>query len=446
MTKDLTEGNPLKLIIAFALPLFLGNLLQQLYNLIDTMIVGHFLGVDALAGVGATGSINFLIVGFCMGVCNGFVIPVAQKFGAKDYRTMRCYFANSVYLAVGFAALITTVVCIFCRNILELMGTPSNIIDYSYTYIFVIFAGIPATFAYNILAGVLRSVGDSKTPLIFLAISAFLNIGLDCFFIAVLKLGIAGAAYATILSQIMSAILCLIVILKKFDILRIKREEWEWNGFYARQLCGMGIPMGLQYSITAIGSVILQTSINSLGSLTVAAVTAAGKVSMILAAPLDAMGSTMATYGGQNIGAKKLDRIRTGLKDCCLIGIGYFFVAFTIVYFFAGSVISLFVSDPDPTMVAQSRSFLLWLVAFYILLAFVNNFRFLIQGIGYPTFAILAGVFEMVARTLAGIVLVPAFGFLGVCLAAPLAWVFADAFLIPAYFGIMKKLEKKMNY
>lgn len=445
MTKDLTEGNPLKLIISFAMPLFLGNLLQQLYNFIDTMIVGHFLGVDALAGVGATGSINFLIVGFCMGVCNGFVIPIAQKFGARDYKTMRCYFANSIYLAVGFAAVITTIVCIFCKKILIAMGTPDNILDYSYIYIFIIFAGIPATFAYNILAGVIRSVGDSKTPLIFLAVSTVLNIGLDCLFIATLKLGVAGAAYATILSQIMSAILCLIMIVKKFDVLQISKDEWKTNTFYMHQLCGMGVPMGLQYSITAIGSVILQTSINSLGSLAVASVTASNKFSMILCAPIDAMGSTMATYGGQNVGAKKLDRIRTGLKDCCLIGVGYFFIAFAIVYFFSDKVIALFVSNPEPLLISQSRTFLMWVVSFYILLAFVNIFRFLIQGIGFPTFAILAGVLEMVARALAGLFLVPKFGFIGVCMASPLAWIFADAFLIPAYFYVMKKVEERFN-
>ena len=441
MTKDLTEGKPLRLIISFAIPLFLGNLLQQFYNLIDTMIVGHFLGVDALAGVGATGSINFLIVGFCMGVCNGFVIPIAQKFGAKDYKTMRCYFANSVYLAIVFAAVITTIVCINCRKILLLMGTPGNIMEYSYTYIFVIFAGIPATFAYNILAGVIRSVGDSKTPLIFLAISTVLNIGLDCLFIAVLKLGIAGAAYATILSQIMSAVLCLIVIVRKYDVLQIKKQEWERNSFYMRQLCGMGVPMGLQYSITAIGSVILQTSINSLGSLAVASVTASNKCSMILCAPIDALGSTMATYGGQNVGASRFDRIKEGLRDCCIIGTAYWILAFVIVYFFAGNVVALFVANPDPIMISQSRTFLLWLVASYVFLAYVNIFRFLIQGIGFPKFAILAGVFEMIARALAAIVLVPVLGFTGVCMASPLAWVFADSFLIPAYFKVMKKLE-----
>lgn len=445
MTKDLTQGNPLKLIIAFATPLFLGNLLQQLYNLMDTMIVGHFLGVDALAGVGATGSINFLIVGFCMGVCNGFVIPIAQKFGARDYKTMRAFFANSIYLSLGFAVVITTIVCLLARNILNVMQTPENIFGYSYTYIFIIFAGIPATFAYNLLAGVIRSVGDSKTPLIFLVISTVLNIGLDCAFIVVFKLGIAGAAYATILSQVLSAILCLIVIIKRYDVLHISGGEWELNGYYMNQLCGMGIPMGLQYSITAIGSVILQSSVNTLGSLAVASATATNKISMFLASPYDALGSTMATYGGQNIGAGRVDRIREGIRKSCSIAIGYFFIAFTVVYFFMDNMVALFVADPDPLMISQSRYFMMWLVSFYIPLAVVNIFRFLIQGVGFPKFAVLAGVFEMIARTIVGLFIVPVLGFTGMCLASPLAWILADSFLIPAYFSVMKKLEKRVE-
>lgn len=445
MTRDLTEGNPLKLIVSFALPLFFGNLLQQLYNLVDTMLVGRFLGEDALAGVGATGCINFLIVGFCMGVCNGFVIPIAQKFGAKDYKGMRRFFANSIWLSIGFSAIITVIVCMRCGDILRLLRTPANVFDYSYEYIFIIFAGIPITFAYNILAGVIRSVGDSKTPLIFLAISCFLNVGLDILLIKTFGLGIKGAAYATITSQLLSAILCFIVIIKKFDILHISGNEWELDKHICSQLCGMGIPMGLQYSITAIGSVILQSSVNTLGSTAVASVTASGKISIFMAAPLDAMGSTMATYGGQNIGAKKLDRIREGLKDCCLIGIGYFFVALAFVYFLSEKIIALFTTEINPLMISQAKQHLLWLVWFYILLAFVNIFRFLIQGVGFPNFAILSGVFEMIARMAAGIFLVPKLGFLGACIASPFAWVLAVAFLIPAYFWVMKQLTIRLN-
>lgn len=445
MTKDLTQGNPLKLIISFALPLFFGNLLQQLYNLVDTMLVGRFLGEDALAGVGATGCINFLIVGFCMGVCNGFVIPIAQKFGAKDYRGMRVFFANSVWLSIIFAAVITAIVCWRCGDILTLLKTPANIFDYSYEYIFIIFAGIPITFAYNILAGVIRSVGDSKTPLIFLAISCVSNVGLDILLIKTFGLGIKGAAYATVASQLMSAVLCLIVIIKKFDILHISGDEWKRDSHVMKQLCGMGVPMGLQYSITAIGSVILQSSVNTLGSTAVASVTASGKISIFMAAPLDAMGSTMATYGGQNIGAKKLDRIREGLKDCCIIGIGYFFVALAFVYLASEKIIALFTTEVNPLMVSQAKLHLEWLVWFYILLAFVNIFRFLIQGVGFPKFAILAGFFEMIARMLSGMVLVPKLGFLGACIASPLAWVLAVAFLIPAYIWVMKQLEMSLN-
>lgn len=444
MTKNLTEGNPLKLIIEFALPLVFGNLFQQLYNLVDTMIVGHYLGVEALAGVGATGCINFLIVGFCMGLSAGFVIPIAQRFGAGDEKMLRKFFANSIYLSVLFAALITTAVCIYCREILTLLQTPDDIIQFSYDYIIIIFGGIPATFLYNLLAGAIRSVGDSKTPLIFLIISTVLNVVLDYLFIVPFSMGIAGAAYATILSQIVAGLLCFIVIVRRFDVLHVKGEEWKIDRYCMGRLCGMGVPMGLQYSITAIGSVILQSSVNTLGSLAVASITAANKVSMLLICIFDALGSTMATYGGQNVGAKKLDRIRAGVRDASLIGIVFSIFSFGFAYFVGDNIIALFLEAPNAVMMAQARQFLLIVVAFYIPLVFIDVLRFVIQGVGFPNFAIIAGVLEMVARTLVGIFVVPVFGFEGACFASPFAWILADAFLFPAYFYVMKKLDRQL--
>ena len=313
MTKDMTQGNPMKLIVGFALPLLFGFLFQQFYNLVDTVIVGRFLGVNELAGVGATGSVNFLVIGFCMGVCNGFSIPVAHKFGAGDYKGMRKYVANSAWLGIAFSVVLTTVTVVFCRPILELMKTPEDIIDFSYDYIVIIFAAIPFTFLYNIVSGVIRALGDSKTPVIFLVISSIVNIGLDLFFIITFKMGVAGAAWATAIAQAVAGIGCTWYMVKKFEILHIQKDEWAFNAHMMGSLCAMGVPMGLQYSITAIGSVILQTATNTLGSSAVAAVTAAGKVCNFLACPYDAMGSTMATYGGQNVGAGKLERLDKGL-------------------------------------------------------------------------------------------------------------------------------------
>ncbi len=444
-TKDMTVGSPMKLILGFSIPLLFGFLFQQFYNVVDTVIVGRFLGVQALAGVGATGSINFMIVGFCMGVCSGFAIPVAHKFGAKDYSGMRRVVANCVWLSIAFAAVMTIAVCLLCRRILVWMNTPEDIFQDSYSYILIIFIGIPATYLYNILSGIIRSMGDSKTPLVFLTLSSFMNIGLDLACILGLHMGVAGAAVATVVSQLVSGILCLIYLIKKFEILHISGDEWKIDTGYMKMLCGMGIPMGLQYSITAIGSVILQTAVNGLGSLAVASVTAGSKVSMFFCCPFDAMGSTMATYGGQNVGAKNLERVGRGLKDCVILGTIYSIAAFVIMYFFGADLASLFVDEAGGQMLENARTFLIINSAFFIPLALVNIIRFLIQGMGFSTFAILAGVFEMAARTIAGLVLVPRLGFIGACFASPLAWIFADIFLIPAYIHVRRKLQKMLS-
>ena len=441
MTKDMTSGSPMKLILGFSVPLLFGFLFQQFYNLVDTLIVGRFLGVDALAAVGSTGSLNFLIIGFCMGVCNGFAIPLAHRFGAGDYKAMRAFMMNAVYLAVIFAAVMTVFTVAFCRPILQLMQTPENIIDDAYTYIVIIFAGIPATYLYNLVSGVIRSMGDSKTPLIFLALAAFVNIGLDLLLIIVFPMGVAGAALATVISQAFSGIACVIYSKRRFEILHTDEEERKVNKGYMKTLCGMGVPMGLQYSITAIGSVILQSAVNTLGSNAVASMTAGSKIGMFFCCPYDALGSTMATYGGQNVGAKKLDRVKEGLKAASLIGIIYSVIAFVIL-FFGGKYIALLFMDADQTeIIGRVAMFLIGNSMFYIPLTFVNVVRFTIQGMGFSTFAILAGVCEMAARSLVGFCLVPVFGFLPACFASPLAWIFADAFLIPAFFHCMKKLK-----
>lgn len=443
MTKDMTKGSPMKLILGFSVPLLFGFLFQQFYNLVDTIIVGRFLGVDDLAAVGATGSVNFLIIGFCMGVCNGFSIPISHKFGAGDYVGLRKYVANCVWLGIGFSAVMTVVTTWLCRDILVLMRTPDNIIDGAYTYIWIIFLGIPTTYLYNIVSGVIRALGDSKTPVIFLILSSFINIGLDLFFILNLNMGVAGAAWATVIAQGVSGVCCLLYMIKKFEILHIKKTEWAPDLHMMRVLCGMGVPMGLQYSITAIGSVILQSATNTLGSQAVASVTAAGRIGNFLACPFDAFGSTMATYGGQNVGAGRLERLDKGLKSCVILGAGYSVIALLVSIFFGGTLATLFVESTETAIIHNVKLFLIMNTAFYFPLALVNIIRFLIQGMGFPTFAILAGVFEMIARALAGFLLVPAFGFVGSCLGSPIAWVLADAFLIPAYFHVSRVLRRK---
>ena len=442
-SKDLTEGKPMNLILGFGLPLLLGLLFQQFYNMMDSIIVGQMLGVNALAAVGSTGSINFMILGFCIGVCNGFAIPVAQAFGAKDQTNLKRYITNGMWVSIFFAAVLTVIIGLLTRNILIWMDTPSSILEDAYIYIFIIFMGIPATFLYNMTSGILRSLGDSVTPLIFLVFSSLLNIVLDI--ILVKPMGVAGAAVATVTAQTISGIICLIYMVYKYRSLGFTKEDWKLHPKYALSLCGMGIPMGLQYSITAIGSVILQTAVNSMGETIVAAVAAGTKISMFACCPFDAMGSTMATYGGQNVGAGKLDRIHQGLKDCTKLGFLYSVLALIFMIIFGQKLALLFVDAKETQLIHYIYVFLIGNAAFYALLTLVNVVRFMIQGLGYPTFAILAGVCEMFARGIVGFFLVPAFGYICVAIASPVAWLCADLFLVPAYFYVMHRLRDKLS-
>ena len=441
MTKDMTKGTPLKLIIGFAVPMFLGMLFQQFYSMVDTIIVGNFLGVEPLAGVGSTSSLNFMVIGFCMGICSGFAVPVAQMFGAKQEGEMRRYVANSGWLCVLFSVILTSVVVCGCRSVLKLLNTPTDIFEYAYIYIVIIFCGIPCTLLYNILAAILRSLGDSRTPVLFLAVSSLINIVLDLVFILVFHMNVEGPALATVISQGISGIICLIYMKKKYPVLKMSREEWKPGKYYIRKLCYIGIPMGLQYSITAIGTLVIQAAINGFGAIAVAGVTAAQKINAFLCCPYEALGSTMASYGGQNMGAGKLDRIGRGLKDAALCGFAVSAVLLGVVFFFGRQLSMLFLDSVNEQVVEYSYQFLLTSAAGYCLLTLVNVVRFTIQGMGFSVFAITSGVLEMIARGLAGTVLVSWFGFTGICLANVLAWVFADCFLIPAFFHCRRKVD-----
>ena len=420
MTKNMTEGSPMKLILGFSIPMLFGMLFQQFYNLVDTMIVGKTLGVDALAGVGATSSINFMIIGFCMGVCGGFAIPVAQQFGAQKYEQLRRYVYNGYLLSVVFSIVLTVLSVFFCRNILTVMRTPESIYEYAYAYIVIIFAGIPTVFLYNIVSSIIRALGDSKTPVIFLVFSAVLNIILDFVLIQGLKIGVAGAAVATDISQLVSGVACLIYMNKRYEVLKLSAKDRRAGKRYMINLCMNGIPMGLQYSITAIGSVILQTAVNTLGATYVAAMTAGSKI----------------------FGAGKLKRLGKGIRAAGIIGAVYSVGALILLYFFADYIALLFVDANEVEIIHLTYQFILYSALFYIPLTFVNVVRFCIQGMGFSVFAILAGVFEMAARTFAAVLLVPKTGYTGACLANPCAWIAADIFLIPAFIYCCKRLEK----
>lgn len=440
MTKDLTTGSPLKLIITFTFPAFLGMLFQQFYNVVDTIIVGKLLGIGPLAGVGATGSLNFMVLGFCMGICNGFAIPVAQKFGAGDQVELRKFVANSLWLVAIIALVLTVPVCVYCRPILRVMNTPEDVFEYAYQYIFIIFLGIPAALLYNILAAILRSLGDSKTPVLFLALSSVLNIGLDIISIKLWGMGVNGTALATVISQGVSGVICFFYMKKRFTVLQMSREERRPDGAKMKRLCYMGIPMGLQYSITAIGSLVIQATMNGFGSVAVAGATAANRINGFLTCPIEALGASMAPYVGQNLGAGKLDRVSRGVIDASLCGFVSSGVLYVIIWLYGAQLTGIFLDAPDPAVTAYAVEFLRIVGAGYCLLTLVNVVRFSIQGLGFSVLAILSGVMEMIARCFAGLVIAPHIGFAAVAMGHPLAWLFADIFLIPAFLLCRKKV------
>lgn len=448
-TKDLTSGSPAALVAGFMLPLWGGLLFQQLYNMVDTMIVGRYLGVNALAGVGSTGAINFLVLGFCIGICNGFVIPVAQKFGEGNFSELRRAVANGAVLSALFAVVITAVTTALCSGILRWMKSPQDTFTYAYDYIRVIFLGIPVLILYNFLSGVIRSLGDSKTPIFFLILSSALNIALDIVSVTVLGMGVEGPAWATVLSQGISGLLCLAIMPRRYPLLHFQRGEGRPELRRMKRIAAVGVPMGLQYSITAIGSIVVQTAANSLGTLSIASLAAGTKVGQLFACFFDAAGTTMAVYGGQNYGAQKLERLRPGVRACAAIAIAYSLVILGAVLLWGDRMALVFMdSSTDPALRADiacmAREYLLWNTAAYAFLAFVNILRFMIQGLGFTQQAIFAGVFEMIARCLTGFVLVDWFGYSAICAANPLAWFMADLFLFPAFFYDVRKLERHL--
>lgn len=443
MTKDMTTGSPVKLILSFSVPLLIGNIFQQFYNMVDAIIVGRYVGVDALAAVGATGSITFLIYGFILGLSGGFTILISQKFGANDEEGVKKAVASAIFLSVIITALATIISLISARPLLNLMNTPTNIIEDSLSYLNIIYIGLFATVLYNLLSGVLRALGDSKTPLYFLVIASLLNVVLDLLFVITFNMGVAGAAVATIISQFVSGALCLIYISKKFAILRLKKEHLTNIDFsITRKQLKIGIPMALQFSITAIGTIILQTSLNGFGSTAVAAFTAATKVEQLVMQPLVSFGVTMATYCGQNLGAKRFDRIKEGVKKATIIAISISIISGIIVTIFGGTFTNLFLDNPDPEVLNLSVTFLNIVSIFFIPLGLIFIYRNTLQGIGESFIPMVAGGLELIARTLVAFTLPSLIGFKGICYAGPLAWIFAAVPLVITYIIKAKKFPK----
>ena len=440
----MTKGNPLKLMLQFAFPLLIGNLLQQTYNIIDAAIVGQILGAKALASVGASSSIQFLVLGFCMGSCTGFGVPIAKYFGAGKLDQMRNYVFNGALLTAGIAVILTALCSVFCPQILHMLSVPEDIYDNAYAYLLIIFLGMPFTLLYNYLSSILRSVGDSRTPFMFLALSAILNIFLDLFCIVVLKWGCAGAAIATITAQAISGILCLVFIAKKMNLLWLSKAHSAANKDAVSELLMMGIPTGLQFSITAIGSMVMQSANNGLGSVYVSGFTAGMKIKQFTMCPFDAIGTAVSVFCSQNLGAKQPDRIRKGLKQGMAVAVGYGLLA-GLVLIFAGRPLSMiFVSKSSADVLDASAKYLRCMGYFYWSLGILNTTRMVTQGLGYSTRAVFSGVTEMLARTIVSLGFVGTFGFTAICFADQTAWITACLYIAPTCVFCIKKATKSM--
>ena len=442
---DMTVGSPTRDILKFAMPLIGGYILQQMYLIIDAAIVGHVLGVGALAAVGASSSIMFLIMGFCNGSCAGFTIPVAQEFGAKDYHKMRCYVSNAVRLGVIIAAIVTVLTSIFCKRILNIVNTPADIFDDAYIFLLINFLAIPFTIAFNLLSGFIRALGDSKQPFYFLIASSFVNILLDLILILFFGMGVDGAAIATLLSQLFASALCLLYINKKMQLLIPQGEERAYDDRKIGKLLNNGIPMGLQFSITAIGLIMLQSANNALGTVCVASFTASIRVKYLFTCVFENIGVAMATYCGQNLGARKLERVKLGIKSALKIMAVFFVFCIAVIYPFADELMTLFVESGETEIINNAAMLMRISSYFFPLLGVLTIMRYSLQGLGFSNLSMMSGVMEMIARCGVSLWLVPAFYFLGVCYADPAAWVAADLFLVPAIILVYKHLVRKFS-
>lgn len=437
---DMTTGSPVRLIIRFMIPMFLGNVFQQFYNIADSIVAGQFIGVTALAAIGSTGSLMFFVTGWLNGLSSGFAILVSQWFGAKQYDRMRHYVAMSVYLAAAFAILMTVGLLIANEPILRLMNYSDDIMPDVKMYMGIIYAGLIVTAAYNSLAAFLRALGDSKSPLYFLVISAAINVVLDIAFIVVFGMGVEGCAYATVIAQGISALLCFIYILKRFPILHLKREDFKVSFESFGRLLALGIPMGLQFSITAIGTIIVQGAVNIYGEIYMAGFSAAGKLQNLIATVFTAFGATIATYVGQNRGAGKMDRVKQGVR-CTQIMILIWSVVLMVLMYFGGRYMTwLFISPSETEVVNAAVTYFHTVFWCYPFLGSIFLYRNTLQGMGYGLVPMLGGIFELVARSAIVMIVAGHTSFAGVCFSDPAAWIAALIPLVPYYFYKMHKL------
>lgn len=440
MAKNLTAGSPLKLIVVFTLPLLIGNLFQQFYALSDTIVVGRMLGVDALAAVGASGSLQFLLFGFAMGASAGLAIPVSRAFGAGDLPAMRRAVATGALISLLIAVAITLIGTLGASTLLTWLGTPPELMAQSTTFLTVLFSGSLATVSFNYLASVIRALGDSRTPLYFLIMASTLNVALVVAFIGGLGTGVGGAAFATVLSQLVSVLLCLVLVWRRMPDLHLRRADWRIRLGDVRESSKLGLTLGFQMSIIAIGAAMLQFGINGLGTNAVAAFTAAMRVDQVAVIPLATVGVAMTTYVAQNAGARQWARIRHGVRQALLLAIAMSLVLGLAIFLFGTQMVRLFIGSGQEVVVSMAHRYLVINAALYAILAVLFVLRHVIQGLGSTFAPTMAGVLELVARGIIGLFVVQHVGFIGVILAAPVAWAAALVPLLAAWYFHRRRL------
>lgn len=438
----MTKGAPAKLIARFIIPIIIGNIFQQLYNMVDTIIVGRFVGMNALAAVGATGSVVFLILGFTQGLTTGFTVLTAQRFGAGDREGMKKSIGSAVILAVFVTVFMTVLSMAGMDILLRWMNTPPDIFEMSKQYIMIICAGICFNVLYNLQASILRAIGNSVVPLVLLLISSVTNIVLDYVLIVYGKMGVSGAAAATVISQGLSGVLCLIYIVKAVPALHVNRNHFRPEAQCIRNQLGVGIPMALQFSITAIGTILVQSALNLLGSLAVAAYSVACKVEQLVTQPYSAMGVTMATYSAQNRGINDLGRIRKGVKTANLMSAVYSVVIYGIIYAALPYIVPLFTNENIGEIYEHTRIYIGICGALFIPLGMIFIFRNTLQGCGFGFMPMMGGVVELVSRSVLAFVAARLLSYKGVCFANASAWLTAGVFLWIAYHVLMRKMLK----
>ena len=441
--RDLTTGRPAKQILLFLMPILIGNILQLTYSLVDTRVVGSVLGDTALAAVGATTSLSTMVIGFLQGLTNGFAVIIARFFGAGDHKGLKRSVAAAVTLAFGVSLTLTVLTIVFLQQILGVLHVGTDIYAMSYSYIVVIFAGMTVSMLYNLCAAMLRAIGDSVTPLIFLGISVVLNIFGDLLAICVFHMGVRGAAVATVAAQLFATVLCLLFIYKKYELLHIGKRDFKFSCALVRDLAGCGLSMGLMGCLVNIGSVALQTGINTLGNDYIVAHTAARKITELFMLLFGVIGTTMATYSGQNFGAGRLDRVREGVRAALVITFIWCGIVLACSYTIAPVLIRLVTGTNSSTVIEAATSYLKFDTLLYWVTAIIIVLRNTMQGIGDHITPIVSSSIECIGKIILVNLLVTPFGYWGIIVAEPITWCFMVIPLIVQYLrNPMIKVKK----